>query len=69
VLSRLPASRASSMLFAVPVVAFLVGWAWLGEVPTLVDVAGGVLAMGGVAIVNTVGRARAVAGARAAGKD
>jgi len=58
VLSRLPASRASSMLFVVPVVAFLVGWAWLGEVPTLVDVAGGLLAMGGVAIVNTLGRTR-----------
>ena len=58
VLSRLPASRASSMLFVVPVVAFLVGWVWLGEVPTLVDLAGGLLAMGGVAIVNTVGRSR-----------
>jgi len=58
VLSRLPASRASSMLFVVPVVAFLVGWAWLGEVPSLVDLAGGVLAMGGVAVVNTLGRAR-----------
>jgi drug/metabolite transporter (DMT)-like permease len=37
-------------------VAFLVGWAWLGETPTLLDVAGGVLAMGGVALVNTLGR-------------
>jgi drug/metabolite transporter (DMT)-like permease len=57
VLSRLPASRASSMLFVVPVVAFLVGWAWLGEAPTLIDAAGGVLAMGGVALVNTLGKA------------
>ena len=56
VLSRLPASRASSMLFMVPVVAFLVGWAWLGEAPSLIDVAGGVLAMGGVALVNARGR-------------
>ncbi len=56
VLSRLPASRASSMLFVVPVVAFLVGWVWLGEAPTLIDLAGGVLAMGGVALVNTLGR-------------
>jgi drug/metabolite transporter (DMT)-like permease len=58
VLSRLPASRASSILFVVPVVAFLVGWVWLGEAPTLIDVAGGVLAMGGVALVNTLGRAK-----------
>ena len=59
VLSRLPASRASSTLFVVPVVAFLSGWVWLGEAPALLDVAGGVLAMGGVAIVNTLGRPRA----------
>jgi drug/metabolite transporter (DMT)-like permease len=56
VLSRLPASRASSILFVVPVVAFLVGWVWLGEAPTLIDVAGGLLAMSGVALVNTLGR-------------
>jgi drug/metabolite transporter (DMT)-like permease len=61
VLSHLPASRASSILFVVPIVAFLVGWAWLGETPTWFDVAGGILAMGGVAIVNTLGRARRAA--------
>jgi drug/metabolite transporter (DMT)-like permease len=60
VLSRLPASRASSLLFSVPVVAFLVGWAWLGESPTALDVAGGVLAMSGVALVNTLGRSASV---------
>ncbi|MGA2378261.1 MAG: EamA family transporter [Spirochaetia bacterium] len=58
VLSRLPASRASSILFVVPVIAFLVGWVWLGEAPTLEDLAGGILAMGGVALVNTLGRAK-----------
>jgi drug/metabolite transporter (DMT)-like permease len=58
VLSRLPASRASSILFVVPVVAFLVGWVWLGEAPTIIDLAGGILAMGGVALVNTLGRAK-----------
>jgi drug/metabolite transporter (DMT)-like permease len=58
VLSRLPASRAPSLLFFVPVVAFLVGWVWLGETPTWFDVAGGVLALGGVALVNTLGRDR-----------
>jgi drug/metabolite transporter (DMT)-like permease len=62
VLSRLPASRASSILFVVPVIAFLVGWVWLGETPTLNDLAGGVLAMGGVAVVNTLGRAKKESG-------
>jgi drug/metabolite transporter (DMT)-like permease len=32
-LSRLPASRTASFLYLVPAVAFLVAWAWLGEVP------------------------------------
>jgi drug/metabolite transporter (DMT)-like permease len=58
VLSRLSASRASSLLFSVPVVAFLVGWVWLREMPTALDVIGGALAMGGVAVVNTLGRVR-----------
>jgi len=40
----------------VPVVAFLVGWAWLGERPPLLDIGGGLLAMGGVAMVNTLGK-------------
>jgi drug/metabolite transporter (DMT)-like permease len=40
------------------VIAFLVGWVWLGEAPTLEDLAGGILAMGGVALVNTLGRAK-----------
>lgn len=59
VLSRLPASRASSFLFVVPIVAFLIGWAWLGEVPAWSDLVGGALAMGGVALVLTLGRPRA----------
>ncbi len=51
-LSRLPASRATNFLFCVPPVATLIGYVWLGEVPTLVSVLGGLLALGGVIIVN-----------------
>jgi drug/metabolite transporter (DMT)-like permease len=58
-LSRLPAARAVSLLYAVPVVAFLVGWAWLGETPNGIDLLGGLLALSGVVVVNTLGRARA----------
>jgi drug/metabolite transporter (DMT)-like permease len=56
VLSRFPAARAASVLYAVPVMAFLVGWVWLGEAPTGIDAVGGALALGGVAVVNTLGR-------------
>ena len=51
-LSRLPASRATNFLFCVPPVASLIGYVWLGEVPTVVSVVGGLLALGGVAVVN-----------------
>ena len=52
VLSRLPASRASNFMYCVPPVATLLGFVWLGEVPSLFGILGGVLALGGVAIVN-----------------
>ncbi len=35
VFSRLTASVAVSFLYVIPVLAFLIAWAWLGEVPTL----------------------------------
>jgi len=52
VLSRLPASRTASFLYLVPAVAFLVAWAWLGEVPPALSVIGGVIALAGVLLVN-----------------
>ncbi len=62
VLARLPAGRAASFLYAVPVVAFLAGSIWLGEAPAASDLFGGLLALAGVVVVNTLGRtgARAV---------
>lgn len=55
-LSRLPASRGASFLYLIAPVAFVVAWAWLGEVPTLLSVVGGVIVLGGVVIVNSRGR-------------
>lgn len=51
-LSRLPAARASNYLYCVPPVATLIGFLWLGEVPGLLGVIGGVLALSGVIVVN-----------------
>jgi drug/metabolite transporter (DMT)-like permease len=57
-LSRIPASRASSFLYLVPVLATVLGWAWLGEVPTWLSLLGGTLTLTGVIVVNTLGRDR-----------
>jgi drug/metabolite transporter (DMT)-like permease len=51
-LSRLPAGRASNFLYCVPPVATRIGFVWLGEVPTPLGIVGGVLALGGVVVVN-----------------
>jgi len=61
VLSRLPASRAGSFLYFNPAVATLVAWVWLGEAPAPLMLVGGALVLAGVIVVNTRGRAPALA--------
>jgi drug/metabolite transporter (DMT)-like permease len=51
-LSRMPAGRASNFLYCVPPMATLMGFLWLGEVPTPLGIIGGALALAGVVMVN-----------------
>jgi len=58
IFSRMLAPVAVSFLYLIPAMAFLIAWVWLGEVPTLLSVVGGLVTLSGVFIVNTRGRQR-----------
>jgi drug/metabolite transporter (DMT)-like permease len=50
--ARLPVARVSASLYAVPVVAIAVAFAWLGELPTATSLGGGAVCLLGVAITS-----------------
>ena len=55
-LARMPASTTASFLYATPVLATAFAWLLQGVVPGPVTIAGGVLALVGVVLVQTKGR-------------
>ncbi|NTU70438.1 MAG: EamA family transporter [Coriobacteriia bacterium] len=65
-LSRMPASSLTVFLNVSSVIAVLIAWIWLGEVPALLTIIGGAIAIAGVVIVQTKGQPKAVVGEIAA---
>jgi drug/metabolite transporter (DMT)-like permease len=54
-LARMPASILSTFLYLSPALAILIAWIWIGEVPEILTLVGGALAVAGVVVVNTKG--------------
>ena len=51
-LKHFPATKAASFLFAMPIIATLMGWLLLSDIPTWISLAGGLVALSGAFIVR-----------------
>jgi drug/metabolite transporter (DMT)-like permease len=53
------AAQVSSYLYLMPVVTVAIAWLWLGEVPTILTLMGGLIALAGVVMMHQWGHAGA----------
>lgn len=60
-LSLANASSISSILYLEPVIAIIVAWIWLSELPSSLSLIGGLIAISGVIIVNFYGKKETIA--------
>jgi len=68
-LSKMPASRVSAFLYLQPANAAIIAWFWLGEIPGAAELVGGMIAIAGVVLINTLGQVRVSAEAIELGEE
>lgn len=54
--ARMPVAVSTSLLYLVPPVAVLIAWVWLGELPILSELLGGLVVIAGVITISQVPR-------------
>lgn len=54
--ARMPVAVSTSLLYLVPPVAVLIAWLWLGELPLVAELLGGVVVIVGVVIISQAPR-------------
>ncbi len=62
VVKRMPVSRAVTFLYLIPVVATIIGWLWLDEVPSVLSLIGGLVILIGLVVSQAVMRKRTAVG-------
>ncbi len=53
--SRGDVSKLAPMLYLEPVFAVLIAWLWLSELPSLLSILGGIIAISSIAVTNIIG--------------
>jgi drug/metabolite transporter (DMT)-like permease len=51
-MSKMPASRAASFLYINPILSTVVAFIWIGEVPSTLSLAGGIIVLAGLVLVS-----------------
>ena len=54
-LSKMPASRAASFLYINPLLSTVIAFIWIGEIPSVLSLAGGIIVLAGLVLVSRGG--------------
>lgn len=52
IISKIGTAEATSSLYLTPILTFIIEWLWIGELPSLLTIVGGIITLIGVFVVN-----------------